>query len=274
MESTPARLAFAAELARPEGIDLPRAALTLGLIERPDLDLAGAAARLDRLAREVGATLPRGLAPDGAAAALGDALGRERGFHGDAADYDDPRNCFVHTTLARRQGMPIALTMIYIAVGRQCGYAMDGVGLPWHFVARLGDEQAGYAYLDPFAGGRVVGRDELAGFLQRNGLDPAGRLDLYLAAVTPRQTLTRMLLNIKRVYLERHDERRARQAVDLLLAISPWSAEELRDRGLLSARLDDLPSAREDLALYLQRAPEADDAARVAALLRTLDAPS
>lgn len=274
MESTPARAAFAAELARPEGIDLPRAALTLGLIERQDLDLAAVAARLDRLAREVGATLPRGLSPRAAAAALGRALGEERGFRGDAEDYDDPRNCFLHTTLARRRGMPIALALIYIAVGRRCGYAVEGVGLPWHFVARVGDEESGFSYLDPFDGGRLVERDALAGFLRRNGLDPTDRLDLYLAAVTPRQLLSRMLLNIKRVCLERHDELRARQAVDLLLTISPWAAEEVRDRGLLSARLGDLGAARDDLSHYLQRAPEADDAARVAALLRSLDEPS
>ena len=274
MESTPARAAFVAELTRPEGIDLPRAALTLGLIERQDLDLAAAAARLDRLAREVGATLPRGLPSRDAAAALGKALGEERGFRGDSDDYDDPRNCFLHTALARRRGMPIALTLIYLAVGRRCGYAVEGVGLPWHFVARVGDGESGFAYLDPFAGGQIVERDALAAFLRRNGLDPGDRLDLYLAAITPRQTLSRMLLNIKRVYLERHDELRARQAVDLLLAISPWAAEELRDRGLLSARLGDLAGAREDLSLYLQRTPDADDAARVAALLRSLDDPS
>jgi regulator of sirC expression with transglutaminase-like and TPR domain len=271
MDSVQARTAFEAELAREDGLDLTRAALTIGLIERADLDIALVATRLDRLAREVGKELPRGLPPDRAAQELGAALGERRGFRGDVDDYDDPRNCFLHTTLARRRGMPITLSLIYITVGRRCGYSMAGIGLPWHFVARIGDEASGYAYLDPFDGGQSSSPEGLAQLLRQRGVEPGERLDLYLAAITPRQLLMRMLLNIKRVYLERHDDGRARAAADLLLVISPWSTEELRDRGLLSARLGERNAARADLLLYLEREPQAADAARIRAVLRALD---
>jgi regulator of sirC expression with transglutaminase-like and TPR domain len=138
-------------------------------------------------------------------------------------------------------------------------------------VARIGDEASGYAYLDPFDGGQSSSPEGLAQLLRQRGVEPGELLDLYLAAITPRQLLMRMLLNIKRVYLERHDDGRARAAADLLLVISPWSTEELRDRGLLSARLGERDAARADLLLYLEREPQAADAARIRAVLRALD---
>jgi regulator of sirC expression with transglutaminase-like and TPR domain len=263
------REAFARELERPGGIDLPAAALALGLIARPDL--ARAAARLEALALEVVAEIGHPSDVETAVTALAEALGERRGFRGDTDDYDDPHNCFVHETLIRRRGMPIALTVIYMAVGARCRLRIDAIGLPWHVIARAGDEEHGYVYFDPFAGGQALSRPQIAAFLESRGVPAGGRLDTYLAALTPRQVLTRMLYNIKRVYLERRDDRRAWLATDLLLTITPWAIDELRDRGLLSARLGEIDRARADLTLYLDHAPDARDAARVAALLRALD---
>lgn len=264
------RRQFEAELNRESGLDLGRAAMALGLIEQPGLPLAAEHARLDALAAEITAELPHDLAPRAAAAALRGALAERRGFRGDTDSYDDPRNCFLHDALERRRAMPIVLTVLYMAAGARCGMRIAGIGLPWHFVARAGDEQAGYCYIDPFAGGATIEVEEIRGFLARRGLDAGGRLDLWLAAVTPRQILTRMLLNIKRVYLERHDDPRARAAVDLLLALTPWALEEIRDRGLLSARLGDDEQARRDLESYLERAADAPDAAQVQRIARGL----
>lgn len=265
------REAFARELQRPGGIDLPVAALTLGLIARPDLDLARAAARLEALAIEVAAEIGHPPGADAVVAALADAIGGRRGFRGDTEDYDDPRNCFVHEALTRRRGMPIVLTVLYMAVGARCRLRIDAIGLPWHVIARAGDEDRGYVYFDPFAGGQTLSRAQIAAFLESRGISTGDRLETYLAALTPRQVLQRMLHNIKRVYLERRDDRRAWQATDLLLTITPWAIDELRDRGLLSARLGEIDRARADLTLYLEHAPDARDAARVAALLRALD---
>lgn len=266
-----ARSALGAELQREGGIDLARAAMTLGLIERPNLRLPAENARLDALLNAVTSEVRPALSPDAAAAALRQALAVQRGFRGQAENYDDPRNCFLHNALSQRHAMPIVLTVLYMAAGARCGVPVAGVGLPWHFIARVGDGTAGYCYLDPFAEGAALQPEPIVGFLQQRGIEPGERLDLWLAAVTPRQILTRMLLNIKRVYLERRDDRRARLAVELLLTISPWSLEEIHDRGLLSARLGDTADARADLTLYLERAPDAANAQRVRAILRALD---
>ena len=59
-------------------------------------------------------------------------------------------------------------------------------------------------------------------------------------------------------------------AVDRILLLVPDAVEELRDRGLLLARLGRPAAALRDWEAYLQRAPDASDAAAVRDRLRAL----
>jgi regulator of sirC expression with transglutaminase-like and TPR domain len=100
-----------------------------------------------------------------------------------------------------------------------------------------------------------------------------GGLDLdrrHLAAVTPRQILTRMLANLRRIYLERSDDVRAYGVLDRMLLLVPAQLDALRDRGLVSARLGAAAPAERDLEAYLARAPSASDAAEVRRVLAML----
>jgi regulator of sirC expression with transglutaminase-like and TPR domain len=54
--------------------------------------------------------------------------------------------------LSRRRGLPILLSVIYIAVARRAGIPLAGVGLPGHFVVgHFGSDPP--VLLDPFNGG-------------------------------------------------------------------------------------------------------------------------
>ena len=61
-----------------------------------------------------------------------------------------------------------------------------------------------------------------------------------------------MLLNLKRVYVAMHSFPQARDVTELLLAVDPSAAIELRDRGLLAYQLKDFSAALRDLQAYLQ----------------------
>src|SRR5262249_45552016 len=71
---------------------------------------------------------------------------------------------------------------------------------------------------------------------------------------TKQQILARMLLNLKRVYVRMHSFPQAKDATELLLAVDPSAANELRDRGLLAYHLKDFAAALRDLQAYLQLA--------------------
>jgi regulator of sirC expression with transglutaminase-like and TPR domain len=81
-----------------------------------------------------------------------------------------------------------------------------------------------------------------------------------LVAITRRRILVRMLSNLKTIYLSRRDLRRALPVVDLVLAIYPRSAEDVKQRAVLRFNLGQTRGALADFEDYLKMAPEASDA--------------
>jgi hypothetical protein len=68
--------------------------------------------------------------------------------------------------LARRRGLPILLSVVYIEVARRGGIPLAGVGLPGHFVVGHFDTDPPLL-LDPFAGGRPIDGDLAPGLARR-----------------------------------------------------------------------------------------------------------
>ena len=122
-----------------------------------------------------------------------------------------------------------------MAVAARAGLGAAGVGLPGHFVVRA-ERRGRHRLLDPFHGGRLLDRAACEALVARapgrQALDPR-----WLAPVTTRQILVRMLNNLKAVYTTLGDWGRALAATERILLLVPDALEELRDRGLLHARL-------------------------------------
>ena len=97
-------------------------------------------------------------------------------------------------------------------------------------------------------------------------------LDYHLSAVTRRQMLTRMLTNLKMVYLAAEDYERALRIQEYMLAVNPWSFRDIHDRGMLRGRTGDIPGAVEDLETYLAHTDNAEDAVAVRRLVERLRA--
>jgi regulator of sirC expression with transglutaminase-like and TPR domain len=68
---------------------------------------------------------------------------------------------------------------------------------------------------------------------------------------TKQQILSRMLLNLKRTYVQMYSFPQARDVTELLMAVEPCPVTELRDRGLLAYHLKDFSGALRDLQAYL-----------------------
>ena len=93
----------------------------------------------------------------------------------------------------------------------------------------------------------------------------------FLRAVSKRDMIQRLLLNLKGLYVSVRDDRRALAIVERLLLLLPDAPGELRDRGMLLLRLGRRSEAREQLQGYIDFVPRAADAARIRSLLRRLD---
>jgi regulator of sirC expression with transglutaminase-like and TPR domain len=268
MQLTPAAESFGRVIGAVDGIDLLRASVAVGLVAEPALDVEQIARDIENLAVDVRFEIGDVSGADTMIPGLHHALFVKRGFGGNRSHYYDPRNCYLHEVLTSRIGMPITLSILYIVIGRHLGMHVDGIGFPAHFVVRAGADASHYRFFDPFNEGQELSRADLAIYLKQQGGDPEKQLDLFLAAVTARQILSRLLTNLKNCYVNLSDYARAREIVNLMLVLAPWAIEERRDRGLLSSYIGDVATAHADLSLYLDLAPNAPDAPRVRDHLR------
>lgn len=249
-------------------VPLDRAALVFAQEEYPALDVESYLGRLDAMAVELAADIDLEAGPREALAELSAYLFEHKGFRGNEDDYDDPRNSYLNDVLDRQLGIPISLSVVYLAVAHRLGLDVKGVGLPGHFVVKY--EMPGETiFIDPFPGGRFISKDECFRLAERALGRRVARSDALLAAATNRQILTRMLYNLKAAYLKRGEFRKALGMSELILAIFPWDLDEIRDRGMLHHRLREYAAARQDLDLYLRYRSDARDAE---AVRRTLDA--
>jgi regulator of sirC expression with transglutaminase-like and TPR domain len=263
------RDSFAAVVAG-DRCDLGRGALEIARIAYPDLEPGSSLRELDDLAAAVRPRLGSHRRPEDAVMEVAGFLFDERGFHGNTTDYYDPRNSFLNDVLERRTGIPISLSVLLIDVAARLGLAVEGVGFPGHFLVRVGGSR-GPLVLDPFFGGRVIGRDEMLERLRvfyGAGGGPAGTslqrvLPQVLQSAGPHDILGRMLANLLHIYLDRDDHLHALEAVELMLVLAPDAAEQIRVRGLLHERLEYFTAALGDFRRYLDLAPDAPDAAEV-----------
>ena len=173
-----------------EGGDLEEAAWELAAVYLPGLDFSVQRARLDawgsEALRRLSAAGPRRLAR---VAVLAQFLGRDLRLRGNESTYYDPANSLLPSVLDTRLGIPISLALVYMLVGRRAGMAIDGVGLPGHFLARHGE-----VIFDPFHSGRHVRMEECAALLAQQKISLGAH---HLAPATPLQMLMRMLTNLR-----------------------------------------------------------------------------
>src|SRR5947209_13083390 len=243
-----------------ERLDSLRAALTFARIEYPQLDIEAYVERVEHLAARVAAKVKEPGDPAQSIAALNEVLFQEAMFRGNTVDYYSPRNSFLHHVLDRRLGIPITLALVYMEVARRVGFQLFGVGMPGHFLLKHYDVDGHSILIDAFERGSIVTEDDC-----RQKLDSiySGQVALqpeFLLAVTRRQMLTRMLNNLRAVYLSQRDFRRAVQVVDLILVIYPRSPEDVKQRAVLRYNLNDYRGALNDFEEYVKMSPEASDA--------------
>ncbi|HEY6367582.1 MAG TPA: tetratricopeptide repeat protein [Candidatus Binatia bacterium] len=243
-------------------IDLGRAALTMAAADYPDLDIDIYLARIDQLAADAQARLGSEADVQRTIAVLNNVLFREHGFRGNRENYFDPRNSFLNEVLDRRTGIPISLSVLYMEVAQKIALPLQGVGFPGHFLVKytgINEE----IVIDPFNQGEIRSQKNLQTMLNRLygrkvNFDPD-----FLAAVTNKQILRRMLNNLELIYLRQNDLTKGLSIVERLLVLDPGSAEDIRDRGIIYLRLECFKQALEDLQRYLSLAPQAEDAAAI-----------
>lgn len=246
-----------------EHIDLLRAALTFARIDDPQLDIEHYVRRVDALAKRVAAKIQDPDDPVQMIAAMNEVLFQEEVFRGNSVDYYSPRNSFLQHVLDRQLGIPISLALVYMEVARRISFSLYGVGMPGHFLVKHYDVDGHAILIDAFERGSIVTEEDCRRKLNSIYSGQVALQPEFLLAVTRRQMLTRMLNNLRSVYLSQRDFRRAVQVVDLILVIYPRSPEDVKQRAVLRYNLNDYRGALNDFEEYVKMSPDASDAEEI-----------
>jgi regulator of sirC expression with transglutaminase-like and TPR domain len=230
---------FTAAVDRPPAeIELDVAALTIGDWDDDAIDVARGRAELDRIAGLVAAR-DGGTTPWAGARALALTLFTDLGYRGNSADYYDPRNSFLSQVMARRTGIPITLSVLYLEVARRAGIDARGVGFPGHFLVRVHEGDAALV-VDPFNGGAALAPADLEALLKKIGGTDAKLDDGLLAEATKPQILARMLLNLAGIYGKQGDLFRSLEVLERLHVLDRDNPRLVRDLEQLRARVSAL----------------------------------
>lgn len=227
-------------------LDLQRAALYIAGEEYPDLDVDGYLQAMDEMAGQVKESVAETADLEDMARALKGYFFDELRFSGNAGDYYNPQNSFLNCVMDSRVGIPITLSVLYLGLAARLGLHCHGVGMPGHFLVNVRDLDL---YMDPFHSGQLLS----AADCRRLGEQLFGKQmewdDNFLAPTTSRQSLERMLNNLRLIYFQLRDWIRLAPVIERMLLIDPDNtslylvlARCQMDRGDKSAALESLES--------------------------------
>lgn len=182
----------------------------------------------------------------GAIDVINDYLFKELGFQGDQETYDDPANVAIPKVIARKRGMPITLSILWMEVARRLGFNAVGVALPGHFITGLRMD-LGILHFDPFNGGRALGEEGAARLVAlatggRSSFEPA-----MLLPVSHRAILTRLVRNLHVRFLRAHAWDEALWTSTHLVLLAPGESQSFRDRAFVHFKRGEITAGVKDL---------------------------
>jgi regulator of sirC expression with transglutaminase-like and TPR domain len=140
--------------------ELETGMLLLNRTINPSLDVAGFCTQLDALAARCQKLRPETATLREHCQVLNRVLFQELGLRGDTSLDSDPRHSLLDQVLARRLGLPVTLSIIYLLVARRTGLELEPVSVPGHFFVGC-YEPEGPFYIDAFNRGQILSPDDV-----------------------------------------------------------------------------------------------------------------
>jgi regulator of sirC expression with transglutaminase-like and TPR domain len=250
-----------------EHFPLLEVAVSLAQDEYPELDIQQVLGDVDQLAARLRRRLPVDAGPLQRLRGLNQFFYRDLGFVGNVNHFHDPDNSYLNVMLRTRKGIPISLAVLWLELAQSIDLSASGISFPGHFMLKVSLPQ-GQVIIDPFTG-QSLSREELqerlTPYAQAQGLvgDFDVPLGLYLQACTARETIARMLRNLKEIHRTAEDWSRLLPVQERLVRLLPAHWDELRDRGLVLAELGMRRAAIDDLRAYLLHTGDPVDAVSI-----------
>ncbi len=251
-------------------LDLAEAALWIAAEEYTTLRPGTYLQWIDQTGAELKRRIRAETEPQQIVGICNDFLFKELQFRGNREEYNDPRNSYLNEVIDRRLGIPITLSVLYIAVAERARLPVRGVGMPGHFLVKYAPASSdAEIFIDPF-NARTLDREGCSKLLEGMYEGALKMRPAFLEPSGKRQILARILNNLKVLYAGKGDLTRALAASDRIILADPHLTSEWRDRGIILHQLRRDSEALHDFNRYLSLSPEPEDAGRIKRLKHEL----
>lgn len=248
---------FSRAIRREPEIDLPLAFLEIARDAQPGLSFDPTLEWIDRRAAELSSPLARSRNHRQMLRELGRCLAGTHGLHGSREAFEDPQSSYLNRVIATGVGIPISLSIVYVAVAERAGVDLAGVASPMHFLCRH-ESPEGPLFVDAFNQGRIMEYSQCIDWLEELTQADGDLLHASLEPARPRDILMRMLNNLKSVHVRRQNWTAAWQVQRRLTALDPEQYEARRDLGFIALKSQHVGLAYDLLQSCLNVAPESD----------------
>jgi len=187
-------------------------------------------------------------------------------YSGDTENYDDLQNADLVRVIDRRKGMPIALAILSIHIGRALGWDIYGVNVPGHFLVRL-DYAHERIIIDPFHDFKIVDAAALRKIVKQHVGPDAEVSAAYYEAAGNRDVLVRLMNNHKFRLIEQEEYKRALDIIQIMRLFAPNEIKLLFEEGIISARVGHHFAALTALESYVDLEQDALERAEAEALI-------
>lgn len=227
--------------------DLLSAALLVARLDNPDVDVQAYVEKVDAVAAQIRQTLPPDADAQQRLEGLDEMMFRQLGYRGSRFEYYTQENSYLNQVIDDREGLPIALCVLYMELGRRLELPMEGLGLPGHFVVRVPGEGDSPIYVDVFNQGRRLSRrdiDELISDRARPSPD-------FFRSQSAADIVERMLRNLLGLAEDSRADDDIFRYVETLSALNPSDPEYRAKRMMIRAQTDRLTEAIEDVNWFI-----------------------
>ncbi len=246
-------------LMRSSDVDLTVLALELARDAQPQLDFNHTLEWISRRADEVRSHLVRARNDRAMLRELSRCLSGTHGLHGDKEAYQRSESSYINRVIETGVGIPISLSLVYVAVAQRAGVELEGVAAPMHFLTRL-ESIEGPLFVDAFHQGEVLSYDECCSWLESlSGLEPE-EIENALEPAQPREVVIRMLNNLKALQVKQEQWEQVWHVQRRLAALHPGAYEHRRDLALIGIKANHPGAAIDLLEACLKTCPAQDRA--------------
>lgn len=233
------------------------AALLISQLDNEEVVVEEYAKEIERMANQILEQLDPDADESQRLQALNEHLFTSSGFHGSRTDYYHHANSYLDRVIDDREGLPITLSVLYMALGRHIDLKIEGVGLPGHFVVRHAPKQGTPQLIDVFEGGKLMSREDAEQTVLQYTRRPLREEDLR--AATGQEIILRMLRNLLNLAEQSSDKSAMLRYLEAMVTVAPEEASYRGMRAVVRFDTGRRRAALDDLDWFLEHQPEGVD---------------